>query len=142
MLFAMHRPVTGVVKPKKAPSRESHGHQELSRVKKVITAFFRPKRVAQIVPPMNCSAGDLRSFNTRRINYGAQNSNVVIPRSQRIARLLRSCALTRRDLLFPWIRPWRIGTKAVFRGAPSFALLGPTVLAGRKTREGWEGVTL
>ena len=29
----------------KAPSRESHGHQELSRGKKVITAFFRPKKV-------------------------------------------------------------------------------------------------
>src|ERR1700722_14279550 len=32
MLLAMHSPVTGVVEPKKAPSRESHGHQELSLV--------------------------------------------------------------------------------------------------------------
>jgi len=69
MLLAMHRPVTGV-EPKKAPSRESHGHQELSGVKKVIVVFFRPKRAAQVVPPMNCGAGDLRSFNTRRTNYG------------------------------------------------------------------------
>jgi hypothetical protein len=34
----------GVVEPKKAvSSRESHADQELSRVKKIITAFFRPK---------------------------------------------------------------------------------------------------
>jgi hypothetical protein len=36
-----------VVERQKRRSRESHGHQELSRVNKVITAFFRSKKVSR-----------------------------------------------------------------------------------------------
>jgi hypothetical protein len=36
-----------VEREKAVSSRESHGHQQLSRVNKVITAFFAPKKVSE-----------------------------------------------------------------------------------------------
>src|ERR1700747_1279491 len=98
--------------------------------------------VAQVVPPMNCSAGDLRSFNTHSVNYGRAAQQRCHPEE---SAHYAPFALLRADeegSAFPLDTAMAYRNKDGFPGAPSFALLGPTVLAGRKTREGWEGVTL
>jgi hypothetical protein len=91
---------------------------------------------------MNCSAGDLRSFNTRRINCGRAEQQRCHPEESAHCAPFALFSADEEGSAFRLDTAMAYRNKEGFPGAPSFALLGPALLAGRKTREGWEGVTL